>query len=103
LEKIPAIEARERSGIKSTGSRSGTLQGRRTTQTGNKAGDFLTTTFSPMRATEIRSAGFIAQAKHSELAGSEGALDRLISRLLRAFFIAMAVTWIVTTIADIFR
>jgi hypothetical protein len=33
----------------------------------------------------------------------EGALDRLISELLRTFFIAMAVTWIVTKVAGIFR
>jgi hypothetical protein len=69
----------------------------------NEAGDFLTTTLTRVRVTEIHSAGFIAQANHSELSRTEGALDRLIGRLLRAFFIAMAVMWIATTIANIFR
>ena len=63
----------------------------------------MTTTLIGERATEIHSAGFIDHAKDSEMPRWEGALDRLISKLLRAFFIAMAVTWIVTTIAAIFR
>ena len=63
----------------------------------------MTTRLISERATEIHSLGFIDHAKDSEMPRWEGALDRLISELLSAFFIAMAVTWIVTTIAEIFR
>jgi hypothetical protein len=63
----------------------------------------MTTTLIRERATEIHSVGFIDRAKDVEMPRLEGALDRLISKLLRAFFIAMAVTWIVTSIAAIFR
>ena len=63
----------------------------------------MTTTLIRDRATEIHSVGFIDHAKDSEMPRWEGALDRLISKLLRAFFIAMAVTWVVTSIAAIFR
>jgi hypothetical protein len=63
----------------------------------------MTTTLIRERATEIHSVGFIDHAKDSEIPRWEGALDRLISELLRAFFIAMAVAWIVTTVAGIFR
>jgi hypothetical protein len=63
----------------------------------------MTTTLIRERATEIHSVGFIDHAKDWETPRWEGALDRFISELLRAFFIAMAVTWIVTTVAGIFR
>jgi hypothetical protein len=63
----------------------------------------MTTTLIRERATEIHTVGFIDHAKDSEMPRSEGTLDRLISGLLRAFFIAMAVMWIVTSIAEIFR
>jgi hypothetical protein len=62
----------------------------------------MTTTLTRQRATEIHSVGFIDQAKASEMPRSEGTLDRLISELLRAFCIAMAVAWIVTMVAGIF-
>jgi hypothetical protein len=62
----------------------------------------MTTTLIRERATVIHSTGFIYKAKDSEIPGLEGALDRFISGLLCAFFIAMAVTWIVTTITGIF-
>ena len=63
----------------------------------------MTTTLTQQRAAEIHSVGFIDHAKDSKTPRWQGALDRLISDLLRAFFIAMAVTWIVTTVAGIFR
>ena len=63
----------------------------------------MTTTLIRERATEIHSVGFIDHAKDSEMPKWGGALDRLISKLLRAFFIAMAAMWIVTSIAAIFR
>ena len=63
----------------------------------------MTATLTQQCATKIHSVGFIDHAKDSEIRRSQGALDRLISELLRAFFIAMAVTWIVTTMAGIFR
>jgi hypothetical protein len=62
----------------------------------------MTTALTRERATETHTVGFIYKAKDSEISRREGALDRLISELLRAFFIAMAVTWIVTTVAGIF-
>ena len=63
----------------------------------------MTTALTRERATETHSLGFIDHAKDSAVPRSEGTLDRLISGLLRAFFIAMAVMWIVTSIAEIFR
>jgi len=63
----------------------------------------MTTTFTQRRTTETHSVGFIDHAKDSEMPRWKGTLDRLISDLLRAFFIAMAVTWIVTTIVGISR
>jgi hypothetical protein len=63
----------------------------------------MTTTRIRERATEIHPVGLIDHAKYSEMPRREGALDRFISKLLCAFFIAMAVTWIVTTIAGISR
>jgi hypothetical protein len=57
----------------------------------------MTTTLTPGRAT-----GFIDHAKDSEIPGWEVAVDRLIRELVCAFFIAMAVMWVVTAIAGIF-
>jgi hypothetical protein len=54
------------------------------------------------RATEINSVGFIDHAKDSERPGWEVALNRLTSELVCAFFIAMAVMWVVTAMAGIF-
>ena len=51
------------------------------------------------RVTEI---GFIDHAKDSEIPGWEVALNRLTGELFAAFFIAMAVMWVVATIAGIF-
>ena len=54
------------------------------------------------RAIGLRSAGFIDHAKDSEIPGRELALNRLAGELVSAFFVAMAVMWVVTTIAGIF-
>jgi len=54
------------------------------------------------RVTEIQSGGFIDHAKDSEIPGWELALNRLTGELVTAFFIAMAVMWVVTMIAGIF-
>jgi hypothetical protein len=54
------------------------------------------------RVTEMHSAGFIDHAKDSEIPGWELALNRLTGELVAAFFIAMAVMWVLTTIAGIF-
>jgi hypothetical protein len=51
------------------------------------------------RVTEI---GFIDHPKDSEIPGWELALNRLTGELVAAFFIAMAVMWVVTMIAGIF-
>jgi hypothetical protein len=63
----------------------------------------MTTTLTRQRATAIHSAGLIDHAKDSQIPRWEAALDRLVSELLRTFFIVMAVMWIVTSIAGIFR
>ena len=52
--------------------------------------------------TRERAPSFIDHAKDSEIPGWEVAVDRLIRELVCAFFIAMAVMWVVTTIAGIF-
>lgn len=54
------------------------------------------------RAGEIQAIRLIDRPKHSEIPGWEAALDRLIGELVCAFFVAMAVMWIVTTLAGIF-
>ncbi len=59
----------------------------------------MATTPIRQRATEI---GFIDHAKDSEIPGWELALNRLTGELVAAFFIAMAVMWVVTMIAGIF-
>jgi len=62
----------------------------------------MATTLIRNRTTEIHSVGLIDHAKDSETPGWEVALNRLTSELVAAFFIAMAVMWVVTTIAGIF-
>ena len=57
----------------------------------------MATTLTPERAT-----GFIDHAKGSDTPGWEVALDRLVRELVCAFFIAMAVMWVVTETAGIF-
>jgi hypothetical protein len=57
----------------------------------------MATTLTPGRTT-----GFIDHAKDSEIPGWEVAVDRLARELICAFFIAMAVMWVVTAIAGIF-
>ena len=52
--------------------------------------------------TRKRATGFIDHAKGSEIPGWEFALDRLAGELVCAFFIAMAVMWVVTETAGIF-
>jgi hypothetical protein len=63
----------------------------------------MATTIIRRRATERHSiAGFIDHAKDSEIPGWEVALDRLARELVCAFFVAMAVMGIVTSITGIF-
>jgi hypothetical protein len=57
----------------------------------------MATTLTPGRAARI-----IDHAKDSEIPGWEVALDRLVRELVCAFFVAMAVMWVVTAIAGIF-
>jgi hypothetical protein len=54
------------------------------------------------RVTEMHSDGFIDHTKDSERPGRELALNRLAGELVSAFFVAMAVMWVVTMIAGIF-
>ena len=60
-----------------------------------------TTSIIRNRTTE-HSVGFIDHAKDSEIPGWEVALDRLGRELVCAFFVAMAVMWVVTSITGIF-
>ncbi len=53
--------------------------------------------------TRQRVTGLIDHAKDTEIPGWEVALDRLGRELVSAFFIAMAVMWVVTAVAGIFR
>jgi len=53
--------------------------------------------------TRERATGLIDHAKDSEIPGWEVAVSRLVRELICAFFIAMAVMWVVTSIAGIFR
>jgi len=50
-----------------------------------------------------RATGLIDHAKDSEIPGWEVAVNRLVRELVCAFFIAMAVMWVLTSIAGIFR
>lgn len=62
----------------------------------------MATTLIRYRTTGIRSVGLIDHAKDSEIPGWEVALNRLTGELVAAFFIAMAVMWVVTMVAGIF-
>jgi len=62
----------------------------------------MTTTLIRNRTTGIHSVGLIDHARASEIPGWEVALKRLTGELVTAFFIAMAVMWVVTVIAGIF-
>lgn len=62
----------------------------------------MATTLTRHRPTDIRSMGFIKYERDVEIPGWNGALDRLVRELVRAFFIAMAVMWVVTVVAAIF-
>jgi hypothetical protein len=52
--------------------------------------------------TRERAPSFIDHAKDSEIPGWEVAIDRLARELVCAFFVAMAVMWVVTSVAGIF-
>jgi hypothetical protein len=62
----------------------------------------MATTLTRYRPTEIRSVGLIKYERDAEIPGWNAALDRLVGELVRAFFIAMAVMWVVTTVAGVF-
>ncbi|MFZ0680939.1 hypothetical protein [Candidatus Binatus sp.] len=62
----------------------------------------MTTTLIRNRRTGIHSARLGNHAKDSDMPGREAALNRLTGELVTAFFIAMAVMWVVTTIAGAF-
>jgi hypothetical protein len=62
----------------------------------------MATTLTRGRAAQIYSERFIDHVKDSEIPGWEIALDRLIGELVCAFFVAMAVLWVVTSITGIF-
>lgn len=59
----------------------------------------MASTITRERPSEIN---FIDHEKDSETPGFEIALDRLIGELVCAFFVAMAVMWVVTTVASVF-
>ncbi|MGH7924621.1 MAG: hypothetical protein ACREQH_08535 [Candidatus Binatus sp.] len=62
----------------------------------------MAATLTRGHSTKVHSLRLIDHAKDSEIPGWEVALDRLIGQLVCAFFVAMAVMWVVTTIAAIF-
>ena len=62
----------------------------------------MATTLTRGREAQIDSERFIDHARDSEIPGWEIALDRLIGELACAFFVAMAVLWVVGSIAGIF-
>jgi len=62
----------------------------------------MVTTLTRHREADIHSARLIDHAKDSEIPGWEVALDRLARELVCAFFVAMAVMWVVTAIAGIY-
>jgi hypothetical protein len=59
----------------------------------------MPSTFTRHRATHIHSAAIIDRAEDSKKAL---ALSRLVDQLVVAFFVAMAVMWVVTAIAEVF-
>ena len=61
----------------------------------------MASTLNRHRATQIHSAGFINRSR-AEDSKKDLALSRLIDELVVAFFVAMAVMWVVTAIAGLF-
>jgi hypothetical protein len=61
----------------------------------------MASTLTRHRATHIHSAEFIDQNR-AEGSKKDFALSRLIDQLVVAFFVAMAVMWVVTAIAEVF-
>ena len=59
----------------------------------------MATTLVRKRVAEVGSVGFIGRAGNSR---RKTALSGLVDELVVAFFVAMAVMWVVTTIAGIF-
>ena len=59
----------------------------------------MASTLTRHRATQIHSAGFVDRPEGSK---KDLALSRLIDELVVAFFVAMAVMWVVTAIAEVF-
>ncbi len=59
----------------------------------------MASTLTRHRATQIHSEAFIDRAEGSK---KDLALSRLIDELVVAFFVAMAVMWVVTAIAEVF-
>jgi len=59
----------------------------------------MASTLTRHRATHIHSAPIIDRAEGSK---KELALSRLIDELVVAFFVAMAVMWVITAIAEVF-
>jgi hypothetical protein len=59
----------------------------------------MTTTLARKRAVEVGSVVFIDHARNSR---KKMAVSGLVDELVVAFFVAMAVMWVVTTIAGIF-
>ncbi len=59
----------------------------------------MASTLTRHRAKQIHSAALIDRAESSKKAL---ALSRLIDELVVAFFVAMAVMWVVTAIAEVF-
>jgi hypothetical protein len=59
----------------------------------------MATTLTRQRVREIHSVGFIDRARDSR---RNIGLSNLIDELVIAFFVAMAVMWVVTAIAGIF-
>jgi hypothetical protein len=57
----------------------------------------MASTLTRHRVIKIHSTGFIDRAK-----GSNPGLSQLIDELVIAFFVAMAVMWVVTTVAGVF-
>ena len=59
----------------------------------------MASTLTRHRSTNIHSAGFVDRAQSSK---KDLGLSRLIDELIVAFFVAMAVMWVVTAIAEMF-
>ena len=62
----------------------------------------MASTLTRHRATQIHSAGFVNRNR-AEGSKKDLTLSRLIDELIVAFFVAMAVMWVVTAIAETVR